>query len=150
MTSAERAYGELCGLVDAAGAVLENWDSALDQGYPARLPSFDEFYHELIDWKHAASRAVEASTPREVYIASHGCFYRVTENVAHTGEVTGHTLWYWPAHAEPNPDGSPRKRPGEGWGEVSNVDDGTDAILFCIAVNAVFGTQFTPRDFPGR
>lgn len=37
--------------VDAAGALSEAWDPALDPGYPRYLPSFDEFVSALLDWK---------------------------------------------------------------------------------------------------
>lgn len=46
--------------LSAAVSVEAEWDDIGDQGYPADLPSFDEFTCDIVKWRDAVRAALEA------------------------------------------------------------------------------------------
>lgn len=46
--------------LSAAHNVEAEWDDIGNQGYPADLPSFDEFACDLVKWRDAVRAALEA------------------------------------------------------------------------------------------
>lgn len=60
MTPEQAALDALGAFIDAGVALDGAWNEVLDTGYPSRLPSFDEFLSELMQWREAVAGGTAA------------------------------------------------------------------------------------------